>query len=1038
MKKLILAIAWLLMSVFAFAQTASISGPNHLCEGEYNQWMYAQITGGIQTTDTLIWLQSINSEPTVVISDTTGNWPSVIIPRDPVTLNLIPAVVGNIYSYTLIIKRGTNTYYSMISVSVIPMPAITLTANPASLCPGQSTTLHVTGGTDYTWDNGLSPGDTHILIPDSNTTYTVWGWDLTHTCWGITSAYVLINSPPIVAITGNAPICGGGLLHLVATYDPTFTYSWSGPNGPITTNPLYPNNVILTSTTAADLGIYTVTVFDGNCSSSANFHVANFPAPIVNITSAGGANTVCPGGDLQLYANSSTSPAQYDWSTGESAMSIIAHPLTSPTVYTIIVSDLITGCSTVDSFTVYIQPLPIAFNITGNTTYCPSQFGVNIGLDSSQVGVTYKLWHSGIQIGTALGTGHAISFGMVSNANGAYTATGETNLGCLSSMTGTLNVTPSSVPNAAGPITGFTALCTGSGNPTYSVAPITGATSYVWTITNGYITSSPIDSNVVTIHWTNSGTVTVSGQNSCGNGNASPTLNVQLNPIPIVSIWPLSPHICPGDTVVLNGTGASTLNWSGPNGLHTGSNYSATAGGILSLIGISSFGCMSQSISISITLDSIPIITGVGPTNTICTGSLLQLTAIAHPISTYQWSGPSGFTASVQNPSITNALTSNAGTYSVVATTGHGCKATAYLNVVINPTPSITCSGTASTCDGNTVYLNATGPNIQWVAKDSTYLMVSPSPSVTITASDNSICSGESVILTANSSGSNSYHWSNGTTGTTTVVAPQVPTTYAVTATNVVSGCSATSTIQIAINGNSLTSLFTSFGMVTCPGGSNGWANLGMLNGYSPYIYSWTPNPQNGQGSSAVSGLYANVWQVNITDSHGCHGTNNVTITEPNPITIGYVVNGQTLSLNITGGTMLPGDLWQVSYNPTPITQSYLSATFANDIHSVIVTAIDGALCQQSLVIPLNSVGIEEVTNATISIYPNPVSDLLHLETGDIKITKTEIYDVTGKLVFTSTGKEKVLHLKAFVPGMYMLTLTTDEGQTYHSKIIKQ
>jgi len=130
--------------------------------------------------------------------------------------------------------------------------------------------------------------------------------------------------------------------------------------------------------------------------------------------------------------------------------------------------------------------------------------------------------------------------------------------------------------------------------------------------------------------------------------------------------------------------------------------------------------------------------------------------------------------------------------------------------------------------------------------------------------------------------------------------------------------------------------------------------------------------------------------------------------------------------------------LWQISYNPMPLTQSYLNATFANGINSVIVTAIDGALCQQSLVIPLSSVGVEEVTNTTISIYPNPVSDLLHLETGDIKITKTEIYDVTGKLVFTSTGTEKILYLNAFVPGMYMLTLTTDEGQTYHSKIIKQ
>ena len=48
-----------------------------------------------------------------------------------------------------------------------------------------------------------------------------------------------------------------------------------------------------------------------------------------------------------------------------------------------------------------------------------------------------------------------------------------------------------------------------------------------------------------------------------------------------------------------------------------------------------------------------------------CQGSTIQLNCLAPPGSSFAWTGPNGFTSNLQNPTITNSTTANAGTYNL-------------------------------------------------------------------------------------------------------------------------------------------------------------------------------------------------------------------------------------------------------------------------------------------------------------------------------------------------------------------------------------
>jgi PKD-like domain len=80
-----------------------------------------------------------------------------------------------------------------------------------------------------------------------------------------------------------------------------------------------------------------------------------------------------------------------------------------------------------------------------------------------------------------------------------------------------------------------------------------------------------------------------------------------------------------------------------------------------------------------------PVAGNNGP---LCTTQTLLLTASTIAGATYAWTGPNGFTSSLQNPSIPGVVAANAGTYSVTATVGGQMSAPGQTTVVVNPVPT--------------------------------------------------------------------------------------------------------------------------------------------------------------------------------------------------------------------------------------------------------------------------------------------------------------------------------------------------------------
>jgi hypothetical protein len=79
-------------------------------------------------------------------------------------------------------------------------------------------------------------------------------------------------------------------------------------------------------------------------------------------------------------------------------------------------------------------------------------------------------------------------------------------------------------------------------------------------------------------------------------------------------------------------------------------------------------------------------------------------------------------------------------------------------------------------------------------------------------------------------------------------------------------------------------------------------------------------------------------------------------------------------------------------------------------------------------------IGVQENTDNNLNIYPNPVSDVLHLE-GNIGNGQVSIFDLTGRKVYESMYQADI-PVNQFNDGLYFLHIVTNEGQVINQKFI--
>ena len=93
--------------------------------------------------------------------------------------------------------------------------------------------------------------------------------------------------------------------------------------------------------------------------------------------------------------------------------------------------------------------------------------------------------------------------------------------------------------------------------------------------------------------------------------------------------------------------------------------------------------------------------------------------------------------------------------------------------------------------------------------------------------------------------------------------------------------CSYTNTVTISEPSSSISSSISSTN-VLCYGDATGSATVTVGGGTSPYTYLWS----NGLITAAATSLNAGSYSCQITDINGCVSIDNVTISQPSPISI--------------------------------------------------------------------------------------------------------------------------------------------------------
>jgi endo-1,4-beta-D-glucanase Y len=541
-------------------------------------------------------------------------------------------------------------------------------------------------------------------------------------------------------------------------------------------------------------------------------------------------------------------------------------------------------------------------------------------------------------------------------------------------------------PSAAGTITGVATTCANATGVTYSIAAVTGATGYTWTVPTGATITNGSNTRSITVTFgTTGGNVTVTPTNTCGSGTASSTtVAVSAAVTPAVAASASTTTICPGTSVTFTATpsngGTPTYQWR-KNTVNisgaTGATYATTAianNDKFDVIMTSTATCRSAntatSTQVTMTVNAAvtPAVTASASTTTICPGTSVTFTATPSNggTPTYQW---------------------RKNTVNISGATGATYATTAIAN---NDKFDVVMTSTATCRSANT----ATSTQVTMTVN------AAVTPAVTASASTTTICPGTSVTFTATPSngGIPTYQWrknavnisgATGATYATTAIANNDKFDVIMTSTATCrSANTATSTqVTMTVNANVTPSVTATASTTAVCSGSSVTFTAAPTHGGTP-AYQWRRNSTNISGATGATYTTSAIanndkFDVVMTSNANCRTANTATSTQITmtlsssgtaSVSISVapgstVYTGQTVTFTATpvNGGSAPTYQWRNGSNAIPgaTNATYSSSTLPNG-SSISVTMVSNAGCVTTTTVHSSSI--------TITVNPSPSS----------------------------------------------------------------
>lgn len=439
------------------------------------------------------------------------------------------------------------------------------------------------------------------------------------------------------------------------------------------------------------------------------------------ITATASPSTVCGPQTITLTASGGIASGTYTWSappsgglTATNGTVVTANP-TGTTTYTLAYSDINScpGVPIIKTTTVtFTASAAMPISQTPTGTICAGQSAT---LTCNGGAGSYS-WTPSAGLSTTTNSITVASPTVTTQ----YTVT-KTSGSCSTSTVITVNVT------SAAPITitpSPNTICSGQSATLTS----TGSGPFIWTASIG--ANPPATGTVIVTPTANTTYTVVSGIGTC---TATATTSINVSPAFSLTMTPTTTIICNGGSGAnLSVSGGTTYTWSPSSSLNTSSGANVIANPstttIYTVTGSNGLCTTTAVATVSVSLGT----TSVTATSSVYCLGAASVTLTASGATTYSWSPSAGLSST--SGAIVTATPTITTTYTVFGTSG-SCISTKTITITVPPTASLsTTASNTLICSGNTTTITASGASTYtWLPIGSSLAAITVTPNITTT-----------------------------------------------------------------------------------------------------------------------------------------------------------------------------------------------------------------------------------------------------------------------------------------------------------------